>query len=151
MLASNIVSRDMLILCCEVQLLLENARFLVGPVSVARWTSELSLRGLYNSVNEKLRQNSTGRQNSAYPLEEMIPMDWRDHIAIDPNVCHGKACISGTRVLVSVVLDNLAAGETTEDLLVSYPSLSSNDVAAAIAYAAELARERTVLLPAGPA
>ena len=78
-------------------------------------------------------------------------MDWRDRISVDPNVCHGKACISGTRILVSVVLDNLAAGETADELLVSYPSLSSEDVAAAIAYAAELARERTIPLPAGPA
>ncbi len=78
-------------------------------------------------------------------------MDWRDRISVDPNVCHGKACISGTRIMVSVVLDNLAAGMTAEDLQVDYPSLSSEDVAAAISYAAELARERTVPLPAGPA
>jgi len=37
-------------------------------------------------------------------------MDWRDRITIDPAVCHGKACIKGTRVMVSVVLDNLGAG-----------------------------------------
>jgi len=76
-------------------------------------------------------------------------MNWRDRISFDPNVCHGQACIKGTRVMVSVVLDNLASGTTTDDLLASYPSLKAEDVQAAIAYAAELARERNVPLPAG--
>lgn len=72
-------------------------------------------------------------------------MDWRPHITIDPKVNHGKACIKGTRIPVAVVLDNLAAGIQTEEILKSYPSLT---VQAAIAYAAELAREETMLLPA---
>ena len=42
-------------------------------------------------------------------------MDWRDHITVDPEICHGKACIAGTRVLVSTVLDNLAAGLDSEE------------------------------------
>ena len=72
--------------------------------------------------------------------------DWRDRISVDPNVCHGQACIAGTRVLVTVVLDNLAAGRTAEEILADYPSISVADVRAAIAYAAELAHERTVHL-----
>lgn len=75
-------------------------------------------------------------------------MTWRDHITVDPDICHGKACFIGTRILVSVVLDNLAAGEDFESILGSYPGLSSEAVNAAIAYAAELARERVVALPA---
>lgn len=75
-------------------------------------------------------------------------MDWREHITVDPNVCHGKACIQGTRIMVSVVLDNLAAGLTAEEILASYPSLSRGSVQAAIAYAADLARERLVAIPA---
>lgn len=75
-------------------------------------------------------------------------MDWWNYISVDPNVCHGKACIAGTRVMVSVVLDNLATGVTVEEILQSYPSLSREAVQAAISYAAELARERVVLLPA---
>lgn len=74
-------------------------------------------------------------------------MDWRDRIAVDPHVCHGKACVSsqgGTRVMVSVILDNLAAGVAHEQILKSYPSLTSEDIHAAVAYAAELARERFV-------
>ncbi len=76
-------------------------------------------------------------------------MDWREHITVDPAICHGQACIKGTRITVSVVLDNLAAGISTDDVVRSYPSLSSADIQAAIAYAAELARERFVRLPAG--
>jgi uncharacterized protein (DUF433 family) len=71
-------------------------------------------------------------------------MDWRARITTDPNVCHGKACIAGTRIMVSVVLDNLAAGADVGEILRLYPSLRAEDVAAAIAYAAELARERHV-------
>jgi uncharacterized protein (DUF433 family) len=75
-------------------------------------------------------------------------MDWRSRISSDPRVCHGTACIAGTRVMVSVVLDNLAAGVTPQEILQSYPSLQAGDVEAAISYAAELARERIV--PLGP-
>ena len=67
-------------------------------------------------------------------------------ISIDPNVCHGKACIKGTRIMVSVILDNLASGHSRQEILISYPSLKSQDIDAAIAYAAELARERTVAI-----
>ncbi|MGH9461836.1 MAG: DUF433 domain-containing protein [Vicinamibacteria bacterium] len=74
-------------------------------------------------------------------------MRWQDHITVDPAVCHGKACIRGTRVMVSVVLDNLAAGLTVEEILKSYPSLTKESIQAAIAYAAELARERVVAMP----
>ena len=76
-------------------------------------------------------------------------MDWQERITVDPLVCHGKACIKGTRVMVSVILDNLAAGAGSEEILASYPSLSLQDIQAAIAYAAELARERVVLVRAG--
>jgi len=65
-------------------------------------------------------------------------------IAANPDVCHGKACIKGTRIPVSVILDNLAAGETEASILKSYPSLIHEDIQAAIAYAAELAKERYV-------
>jgi uncharacterized protein (DUF433 family) len=75
-------------------------------------------------------------------------MDWREHITVDPQVCHGKACIRGTRVLVSVVLDNLAAGLNAEEITRSYPSVSVEAVRAALAYAADLASERVVPVPA---
>lgn len=75
-------------------------------------------------------------------------VDWRDYISVDPHVCHGKACIKGTRVMVSVILDNLAAGLSVEEITRSYPSVAGAAVQAAIAYAAELARERVMPLPA---
>ncbi len=65
-------------------------------------------------------------------------MNWREHITVDPNTCHGQACIKGTRVMVSVVLDNLAAGVSQEEILRSYPSLRPESIQAAVAYAAEL-------------
>jgi uncharacterized protein (DUF433 family) len=75
-------------------------------------------------------------------------MDWRTRITTDPAVCHGKACIKGTRVMASVVLDNLAAGQSVEEILQLYPTLRREDVLAVMAYAAELARERIVLTSA---
>lgn len=75
-------------------------------------------------------------------------MDWRDHITVDPKVCHGQACIKGTRIMVSVVLDNLAAGLSPEEILRSYPTLTPEAIQAAISYAADLARERVVAIPA---
>jgi uncharacterized protein (DUF433 family) len=77
---------------------------------------------------------------------EAIPMSWREHITVDPAICHGKACIRGTRVMVAVVLDNLAAGLTAEQIVTEYPSVTVDDVHAAMAYAAELARERVLPL-----
>lgn len=71
-----------------------------------------------------------------------------ERISIYPAICHGKACIKGTRILVSVILDNLAAGIPEEDILKSYPALTHDDIAAALAYAAELAHERAVPLEA---
>jgi len=75
-------------------------------------------------------------------------MNWGHYITVDPNVCHGNACIKGTRIMVSVVLDNLAAGLSVEEILSSYPSLKRESILAAISYAAELARERIVPMPA---
>ncbi len=78
-------------------------------------------------------------------------MSWQDRITVDPQVCHGKACIKGTRVMVSVVLDNLAARVSRDEILKSYPSLTVEDIEASIAYAAELARERVIPLYPGAA
>ncbi len=73
--------------------------------------------------------------------------NWRERISVNPAICHGRACIRGTRVMVSVVLDNIAAGLSREQILRSYPALKDTDIEAALAYAAELAREGTVDLP----
>ena len=64
-----------------------------------------------------------------------VAMVWRDFISSDNRVCHGSPCITGTRIMVSVVLDNLAAGLTTEEIVATYPSLTEESIKAAIAYA----------------
>ena len=73
-------------------------------------------------------------------------MSWRDRIASDPAVMGGQVCIKGTRIPVSVVLDNLAAGLSEVDITASYPSLVPDDVRAALHYAAELAHEQLIPL-----
>jgi uncharacterized protein (DUF433 family) len=69
-------------------------------------------------------------------------------ISIDPNVCFGKPCIRGHRIWVSLVLDFLASGWSTADILANYPGLEEADILACIAYGAEMSRERYVDLPA---
>lgn len=71
-------------------------------------------------------------------------VNWRDYIVTDPTICHGKACIKGTRVLVSVILNNLAMNLSPDEILRSYPTLTLEAIQAAIAYAAELTRERVI-------
>lgn len=75
-------------------------------------------------------------------------MDWHRYITVDPNVCHGQACVASTRIPVSVVLDNLAAGVSESEILKSYPRLSHEAIQACIAYAAEVVREEVLALPA---
>jgi uncharacterized protein (DUF433 family) len=77
-------------------------------------------------------------------------MTWQDRITVNPSVCHGKACIRGTRVMVSVILDNLATGEPFEEIMRGY-HLTREDIQAAIQYAAELARETIIPLTPGAA
>ena len=70
-----------------------------------------------------------------------------ERISIDPNVCFGKPCIRGTRIWVSLILDFLANGSSMEELMTEYPQLAIEDIRAAIAYGAEMARERYVEIP----
>ncbi|MFQ5342192.1 MAG: DUF433 domain-containing protein [Anaerolineae bacterium] len=68
-------------------------------------------------------------------------------ISVDPNVCFGKPVIRGTRIWVSLLLDFLASGMSVEEILEEYPQLSEEDIRAAIAYGAEMSRERYVEVP----
>lgn len=68
-----------------------------------------------------------------------------ERISVDPRICHGKPCIKGTRIMVSVILDNLAAGMTPEEIVDEHPPLTLEDIQAAIAYAAELTREEELV------
>jgi uncharacterized protein (DUF433 family) len=71
--------------------------------------------------------------------------NWHERITTDPNICHGKPCITGTRIMVSVILDNLAEGLTPEEVVAEYPPLTLADVRAALEYAAALAREEEIV------
>jgi uncharacterized protein (DUF433 family) len=68
-------------------------------------------------------------------------------ISVNPNICFGKPCIKGTRIWVSLVLDMLANGMTAEELLAEYPQLKREDIFAAMAYGAEMSRDRYVDMP----
>jgi len=71
--------------------------------------------------------------------------DWRKRILLDPAVCHGKPCIRGTRIMVTVILDNLAEGLSAEATMAEYSVLVLEDVWASLAYAADLAREEDLV------
>ncbi len=73
--------------------------------------------------------------------------DWKERISIDPRVCHGRPCIKGTRIWVSLIVDNLAFGSTEEEVLEAFPSLTRKNIKAVLAHAAEMARERYVDIP----
>lgn len=68
-------------------------------------------------------------------------MNWSERITHEPAICKGRACVKGTRIMVSTVLDNLAGGLSPEEIVRSYPPLTREDVQACISYAAALAHE----------
>jgi uncharacterized protein (DUF433 family) len=70
--------------------------------------------------------------------------DLLHRISIDPNICFGKPCIRGTRIWVALIIENLAGGVAENEILDSYPSLVADDIKAALAYAAEVTRERVI-------
>jgi uncharacterized protein (DUF433 family) len=95
---------------------------------------------------------STQRHRSQFVVWKAKESDMNpllERIAIDPGVCGGRPCIKGTRIWVSLVLDFLADGMPETELLAEYPQLVHDDVLAAIAYGAEVARERIVPVPIG--
>ena len=71
-------------------------------------------------------------------------------ISVDPHVCSGKPCIRGTRIRVSLIVDNLAEGIPEQDILAAYPQLTREDILAALSFAAEMTRERIIPVPVSP-
>ncbi len=71
-----------------------------------------------------------------------------ERISINPNICHGQACVKGTRIPVHQIVRMLANDDTVEDLLAEYPSLTREDIMACLDYAAELAEEQVTPLQA---
>ena len=74
-------------------------------------------------------------------------MRWQSYISSNPEICQGKACITGTRVMVTVILDCLADGLTAKEIVMRYPAVSEEAVQASLLYASELAKGR--ILPLG--
>ena len=70
--------------------------------------------------------------------------------SIDPLVCYGRPVIRGTRIWVSLIVDNLAEGISEAELLAAYPQLAPEDIRAALAFAAEMTRERIIPIPTDP-
>ena len=71
---------------------------------------------------------------------------WIERINVDPEVCHGKACIKGTRIMVTVILDCLAEGLSVEEIIEDYPPLKREDIQAAIQYASYLANDKIIMI-----
>lgn len=94
--------------------------------SVNHW---LNVAATMAATRKKLRPLLTSRKNKT---------NWRQHLTRHPDICGGQLCARGTRIPVTVILDNLAAGTADRQILASYPSLHAVHIEAALAYAAEL-------------
>lgn len=70
------------------------------------------------------------------PMERRV--NWRDHISIDPEICHGKPCFKGTRIMVYLVIEMLEDGAAVQEILEAYPSLTPDSVKAALCFSSEV-------------
>jgi uncharacterized protein (DUF433 family) len=95
--------------------------------------AQLGYRGVVRPV---VSTPYTGWHTGRVTSEQLL-----QRISIDPGVCHGQPCVKGTRVLVTVVLDALAAGLSAAEIVRHYPSITEEDVRAAAAYGAWLAKQ----------
>ena len=97
------------------------------------------------AADSYVRQRPTKRRKL---VVRGFAMRWQDHIVSTPDTLHGATRFRGTRIPVSIVLENLATGATAEELHAQYPTLPREAIPAAMAYAADLARDRIVPVPA---
>ena len=114
--------------------------FLAAIAAVALWVVPVFFGFRTDEQIEEFRAD-VGKMSPS-ELHELLK-----RISIDPKVCFGKACIRGTRIWVSLIVDNLAEGVPEEELLAAYPQLSPDDIRAALAFAAEMTRERIIPIP----
>jgi uncharacterized protein (DUF433 family) len=100
-------------------------------------------------MNEQLLAKTRNALYNRWGWEKQIMTnaDMLSRISIDPNICFGKPCVRGHRIWVSLILDLLADGYTSQKVLEEYPGLEEADVLACIAYGAEMSRERYVEIP----
>jgi uncharacterized protein (DUF433 family) len=108
---------------------------------------ELRLAGLRDDEERRCTGPPASGRAPGDILEELGGgmTDWQERILAKSDVCHGKPCIRGTRIMVSVVLDNLAEGLSPQEIVADYPPLTVEDVRAALAYAAVLTREEELV------
>lgn len=109
------------------------------------WLEDLDWRVPHGPV---ITPDTPGATIKLWSDRRYSTVSWREHLAVDPDFCQGKACIAGARVMVTVILDDLATGLTDEEVAESNPSVSADAVKAALQYAAELAKERMIPLGA---
>jgi len=102
---------------------------------------------LERAIFQKFAKSPSRLTQPAIRVAECSFRNWCERISVNPAVCHSRACVRGTRVLVSAMVDNVAAGVPREEILRDYAALTDPDIDAALAYAAELTREGTVDLP----
>jgi len=81
--------------------------------------------------------------------KKMSRIDWKDRVVIDPEIHHGDPCIKGTRIPVSVIVGSIADGMSISEVLEAYPQLTTEDIRAALAYAAEVLRHEIIVPMAG--
>lgn len=77
----------------------------------------------------------------------MTRSDLLDRISINPNICHGKPCIRGHRIWVSLILDLLSSGMSKQEIIDDYPGIEEADILACLAYGAVMSSERFIDLP----
>ena len=75
----------------------------------------------------------------------MARIRWQDHVAINAAIHHGDPCIRGTRVPVRTIVASLADGMSLDEIRASYPQLTTDNILGALAYAAEVLREESLI------
>jgi uncharacterized protein (DUF433 family) len=105
--------------------------------------TELAACDPHTNAGCELRLSPANRKGNAMARKRIEDRStgWRKRVSVDPKVCHGKPCIKGTRIMISIILDYLRAGESREEILRQYPTLALEDIDAALGYAAWLAHE----------
>ena len=122
---------------------------LLGSTLVVFRTSNIVLHKSRLEPVQRVRADLGYRLRRVRHTGGVTSQELLELISIDPNVCHGQPCIRGTRVLVTVVLDALAAGLSPADIVGHYPTIDEDGVRAAAAYGAWLAKQEVHGLPAG--
>jgi uncharacterized protein (DUF433 family) len=96
----------------------------------------------------KAREADSQTEDKRQEVMDMTRIRWQERVVIAPDVHHGDACIKGTRIPVTTIVGSLADGMTSEEIRAAYPQLTSEDIQAALAYAADVIHQE-ILVPPG--